>query len=44
MKRFLFLGLLLIVYMVSSVYAGDIKVINAKSGFPEGPLWYRFVK
>jgi sugar lactone lactonase YvrE len=25
---------------VSTAYAGDIKVINAKSGFPEEPLWH----
>ena len=34
-------GLLLVFYLVPTVYAGDIKVINAKSGFPEGPLWHK---
>ena len=41
MKRFLITGLLLVICFTSSVYAGDIKVINPKSGFPEGPLWHK---
>ena len=40
MKRFLISGLLFILCCVSNVYAGEIKVINDKSGFPEGPLWH----
>jgi sugar lactone lactonase YvrE len=41
MKRFLILGFLLVFCFISTVYAGDIKVINPKSGFPEGPLWHK---
>ena len=40
MKRFLTYGFLLVICFTSSVYAGEIKVINPKSGFPEGPLWH----
>ena len=39
MKQFSTLVLVLVLCFSSMAYAGDIKVINAKSGFPEGPLW-----
>ena len=39
MKQFSILALVLVLCFSSMAYAGDIKVINAKSGFPEGPLW-----
>jgi sugar lactone lactonase YvrE len=41
MKRFLIPGLLLVIFSISTVYGVDIKVINPKSGFPEGPLWHK---
>ena len=41
MKRFWTLGLLFAFCFVSTAVGGDIKVINAKSGFPEGPLWHK---
>ncbi len=40
MKHFPILGLVLVFCFTSIAFAGDIKVINAKSGFPEGPLWH----
>lgn len=40
MKRFAMLGFVLTFFLAFSVYAGDIKVINPKSAFPEGPVWY----
>ena len=40
MKHFPILGLVLVFCFTSIALAGDIKVINAKSGFPEGPLWH----
>jgi len=40
MKHFPILGLVLVFCFISIAFAGDIKVINAKSGFPEGPLWH----
>jgi sugar lactone lactonase YvrE len=41
MKLFTIFGLALIIVFTSIAFAGDIKVINAKSGFPEGPLWHK---
>ncbi|MGD9062744.1 MAG: SMP-30/gluconolactonase/LRE family protein, partial [Desulfobacterales bacterium] len=41
MKFLLVFGLALIIVFTSIAFAGDIKVINPKSGFPEGPLWHR---
>ena len=41
MKRFLSFGLLIAFCLVSTANAEGIKVINAKAGFPEGPLWYK---
>jgi sugar lactone lactonase YvrE len=41
MKRFLFFGFLIAFCLASTANAGEIKVINAKAGFPEGPLWYK---
>jgi len=41
MKLFTIFGLVLIMGFTSTAFAGDIKVINAKSGFPEGPLWHK---
>lgn len=40
MKLFTIFGLALIIVFTSIAFAGDIKVINPKSGFPEGPLWH----
>ncbi len=40
MKRAGLLGVVLVFGFISIAYAGDIKVINTKSGFPEGPLWH----
>mgnify|MGYP001827333231 FL=1 len=40
MKLFTICGLLLIIVFTSIAFAGEIKVINSKSGFPEGPLWH----
>jgi sugar lactone lactonase YvrE len=40
MKPLPILGLVLVFCFTSIAFAGDIKVINAKSGFPEGPLWH----
>ena len=40
MRLFTIFGLVLIIVFTSIAFAGDIKVINAKSGFPEGPLWH----
>ena len=41
MKLYTIFGLALITVFTSIAFAGDIKVINAKSGFPEGPLWHK---
>jgi sugar lactone lactonase YvrE len=41
MKRFLSIGFLIVLCSATIASAGDIKVINAKSGFPEGPLWHK---
>ena len=41
MKFFSVFGLALLIVFTSIAFAGDIKVINPKSGFPEGPLWHR---
>ena len=40
MRLLTIFGLVLIIVFTSIAFAGDIKVINAKSGFPEGPLWH----
>ena len=40
MKRIALLGIVLVFGFTSMAYSGDIKVINTKSGFPEGPLWH----
>ena len=40
MKHFQILGLVFLLNLTSIAFAGDIKVINGKAGFPEGPLWY----
>ena len=40
MKHFPILGFVLVFCFTSIALAGDIRVINAKSGFPEGPLWH----
>ena len=40
MKHFPIFGLVLVFCFTSIAFGGDIKVINAKSGFPEGPLWH----
>jgi sugar lactone lactonase YvrE len=40
MKRLALLGLGLLFALNCIAQAGDIKVINEKAGFPEGPLWH----
>jgi sugar lactone lactonase YvrE len=40
MKRLMLLGLLFVFGFTTMAHTGDIKIINAKSGFPEGPLWH----
>jgi gluconolactonase len=40
MKRLVLLGFVLLFGFATMAYAGDIKVINPKAGFPEGPLWH----
>ena len=40
MKYFQTLGLVLVIYFTSIAFAGEIKVVNPKAGFPEGPLWH----
>jgi sugar lactone lactonase YvrE len=34
------LGIVLMFFSALPLYAGDIKVINPKSAFPEGPMWH----
>ena len=40
MKRLALLCFILVFGVTATAYSGDIKVINAKAGFPEGPLWH----
>lgn len=41
MKRLAMLGLGLLFVISTTAIGGDIEVINPKSGFPEGPLWFK---
>lgn len=41
MKRLILLTVLMSFVAIASVFAGEVEVIDAKAGFPEGPIWYQ---